>query len=243
MSRFSITLVGILCMSLRVVAQEGSPLSENPSSPNTGEVVPVEAPDVESDATEGRDVEELIEPDESGTRLVALLTALDEFAGNSGADGEIVDAPFEKYVDIRLLGDARKSMDCVLLTDVAIQLAHGEKALFRSHKHVSSDSLFQLAAHWAHEKGDAETTQRVQRAAEHFGKKEIAEHIASQEILSGESRHETPEMTVPLNSLTPAEYSELRSLLLILKDDYGTVTGRTRTAYTFIYFNGTVRDG
>ena len=103
MSRFSITLVGILCMSLRVVAQEGSPLSENPSSPNTGEVVPVEAPDVESDATEGRDVEELIEPDESGTRLVALLTALDEFAGNSGADGEIVDAPFEKYVDIRLL--------------------------------------------------------------------------------------------------------------------------------------------
>src|SRR5690349_11388462 len=45
---------------------------------------------------------------------------------------ELTDPAFDKYVDISLLGRAWSSKDSALLTDIALQLAEGERVLMRA---------------------------------------------------------------------------------------------------------------
>lgn len=147
-----------------------------------------------------------------------LTLLLQKYITASETPIEYLDPAFEKYVDIRLLHVARKNMDCGMLTDVALQLAKGEEVLLRPHKLVSSDALLRLAVDWAEEKRDESILKRISLAAQHLGKKELTEYLSSQEKLAGESRSVSPELSIPLDSVTPEEYSEIRSLLISLND-------------------------
>src|SRR5262249_39754484 len=52
------------------------------------------------------------------------------------------------------------------VTDCAIKLAEGERAVGRKHKAITSDTLFRLAVSAAHDKRDKATLARIGKAAE-----------------------------------------------------------------------------
>lgn len=104
---------------------------------------------------------------------------------------ELQDAAFEHYVDLRLIGQAWREMDPALLTDVALQLAEGERVLLRSHRAISADDMLKLAIRAAQSKKDKEALQRLTKAVE--GRNEaLNSQVAAAKALLDSSRGEKP---------------------------------------------------
>ncbi len=112
---------------------------------------------------------------------------------------ELNDPAFNQYVDITLLGPAWSSKDAAALTDIALQLAEGERILLRSHKAGSSKDLLNLATKIAQTADDKTALARIEQAATHLKYDDVAALTKSTNKLAGASRKDEPAMKVDLN--------------------------------------------
>ncbi len=100
----------------------------------------------------------------------------------------ISDDAFDRYIDIRFLQEAVQKMDPSLLTDAGLQIAEGERILFRPHKACSSDTLFKLAKKIAVDNGDTKALDRLKLVAKELNKKELIKDLESSSKLASTSR-------------------------------------------------------
>jgi hypothetical protein len=89
------------------------------------------------------------------------------------------DPAFEKFVDMDALANAWVELNAALLADAGLQLAEGERVLFRSHPAVTADQVLSIAAKIAGEKKDVKTLARLARAADAFKKADLAALVAA----------------------------------------------------------------
>lgn len=107
---------------------------------------------------------------------------------------EFVDPAFDRYIDISLLGIAWENQDAAALTDAAIQLAEGEKVLFRSHKCFPAKVVFEKALAVAADQKDTATLERLAKVAKACDCKDFAAKVSQTTKLAAESRSVTPDV-------------------------------------------------
>jgi len=130
---------------------------------------------------------------------------------------DMADPAFDQYVDMALLADAWSRLDPALMTDVALQLAEGERILMRSHKAVSASQMLRLAAKLAAEKGDKELLSRIGTSAAKLGKEDFAAEVQGSAKLAAKSRGMDANFQVKVDDLTPQQYDALRGMLLAIQ--------------------------
>jgi hypothetical protein len=101
---------------------------------------------------------------------------------------EFVDPAFDRYIDIALLGLAWEAQNGAALTDAALQLAEGERVLFRSHKTFTSKSVFEKALAVAADQKDKTTLERLAKIAKASGDTEFVVKVSQTTKLSAASR-------------------------------------------------------
>jgi hypothetical protein len=96
----------------------------------------------------------------------------------SAVPASLNDPAFDKYVEANLLARAWASADAELLSDLAIQMANGERVLRRPHRTLPADRLFGIALKAVAERRDADSLARLEQAAEMFKKDELKQRLA-----------------------------------------------------------------
>lgn len=127
-------------------------------------------------------------------------------------ENEFQDLVFDRYVDIHLVARAWKNLDAALLTDLALQLAEGERILHRPHKSaITSEKVFKLAAKAAAETKDKASLERLEKVAEAREDKELKTLVAAVRKTLGESRAADPAANVSVENVSAEQFAELRS--------------------------------
>ena len=130
---------------------------------------------------------------------------------------DLYDRAFDPFVDLTLLGKAWDGLDPALLTDVALQLAEGERVLMRPHKAVEVDKLLAIAATLAGQKNDKTTLDRLAKAAELRGNQDLANRVAAAGKLAESSRGVEDVLKVGVNRISAQTYAMIRGLLVSLE--------------------------
>lgn len=120
------------------------------------------------------------------------------------------DPGFAIYADLLLVNRAWRAMDADLMADVALQLAHGEKILQRSHRGASAKEVFDLAAQLALENKKIKVLDRLLAGAKALGREDLEKNISAQKKLAGASRGE-PAPAVALDDLSGEELALLKA--------------------------------
>ena len=131
-------------------------------------------------------------------------------AGTSRAEEtppELYDSAFEKYVTMSSVGAAWHAQDPAALADGALQILEGERILLRPHAKLPGDKVLLLAGKLAAEKKDAATLERVKKAAELHGKKEVAANLAAAGKLAAAAARGQEEMSISVEATLPEAYS------------------------------------
>jgi len=100
-----------------------------------------------------------------------------------GVPEKFRDPAFAVYIKLDDLAEAWRDLDPKGLTDAALQLAHGEKVLYRQHKGISADEVFRAAIRVAGEKKDKESLDRLAKAVEGRDP-ELKKAVAAQRLAS-----------------------------------------------------------
>lgn len=125
----------------------------------------------------------------------------------------VADPAFDRFADLQLLGEAIDQGDAAAVADVGLQLAEGERVLGRPHRTIDAATVLSAAASLAARSGDAETLDRLAKAAARDGRKELSQQVAAAGRLAAASRapHEPP-TAVPADELAPAELARYKAL-------------------------------
>ena len=126
------------------------------------------------------------------------------------------DPAFARYVDFKMLGKAWDRLDSALLTDVALQLAYAEDVLQRQHKKINADTAIDLAFKLAVETKNEVALGRLAKAAEFYGKTELAGRIQNSGKLALASRSIDPALAVPVLDVTAEDYAAYHTALITL---------------------------
>ena len=147
-------------------------------------------------------------------------------AERQNATTDISDPAFDVYVNPATIGRAYAGIDAVLLTDVALQLAEGERILLRARKGITAKQGLQLALKAASSKQDTASLERLSRFASLNNDQDLANQIASAQKLAAVSRDTTQQMTVPIDDVGVEEYRRIRFCLRAI--DQAKLTGDVR---------------
>jgi hypothetical protein len=127
------------------------------------------------------------------------------------------DPPFDRYVDLGRIANGVAAADSTQLTDVALQVAEGERILLRSRKGISAGELLGKAAELAGSQHDKEALARLRKEAEHRGDKSLLSRIAAQEKLAAAPRAVEPALMVDVEHTRPEAVAQLQDYLHTLK--------------------------
>jgi len=141
--------------------------------------------------------------------LTALLAVLAPVLSARASD----DPAFDRYLDLELLERAWSDKNAPLLADVGLQLAEGERVLFRTHKSVTSDQVLAMAIRTAMERRDVKTLTRLAKAAEALNKAELRAQANGALRLASTSRDADPALALPAERTSPEEFLLLRDTL------------------------------
>lgn len=106
------------------------------------------------------------------------------------------DAAFDVYVDPCQLGSAWDSADAERMTDVALQLAAGERILLRERRGISAREAFEVAVRIAAERQHTASLERIARYASEAKDQVLLERIASVRKLAASSRDAAPRLQI-----------------------------------------------
>lgn len=135
-----------------------------------------------------------------------------EGAASEPLSEQVADPGFERYADVRLLKTAYEQVDSALMTDVALQLAEGERVLLRPHQAISAKSAILAAAELAAKKGDQSSLKRLQKHLANGGDQELVKRLQALVSLSAQQRAATPDLDVKIDTLTPNEAEIVRGV-------------------------------
>ncbi len=130
---------------------------------------------------------------------------------------DIVDRPFDTYVSPWLIVKAFHQQDAGLLTDVALQLAEGERVLLRERKGISAKQALNLALRAAMEKQDEDALARWAKAAEITKNEELAARIAEADKLAAVTRSEGSGLLIPVDEVDPQQYALLHQCVQTIR--------------------------
>jgi hypothetical protein len=128
------------------------------------------------------------------------------------------DATFERYVDLRLLAEAMKSLDPAMLADVALQFAEGERILLRGHNSISTDEVLEFAIRVAGQKRDEKTLARLGHIVTQRGGESLTAQWKAAQSLSSESRSDSNASAVSVLKTSPREFAEYQKILRYIAD-------------------------
>lgn len=131
--------------------------------------------------------------------------------GQGLVPADLHDRAFDRYVDLRLIGDAWASLNADRLVDVALQLAEGERVLLRSHKAISSADAFRLAAKMALGQGDVGTLARLDKVAKARGDSALTAQLAAGAKLGQASRDAESGVQISVAATSQAEFALLQA--------------------------------
>jgi hypothetical protein len=121
------------------------------------------------------------------------------------------DPPFDRYVDVHLIGMAIHDDDAGLMTDAALQTAEGERVLHRPRRGLPADTLLLVAAKMAAQNRDRPALRCLARAAAHQPAKEWARQVDSAQKLMGGSREGDPRCALAVDAVTPEQFQIVRA--------------------------------
>jgi len=122
---------------------------------------------------------------------------------------EMKDPAFEKFVDLKLLGQAWNDLNPSLFTDAVLLLKEGERVLGRPHKGVNSDELLATAVRLAGQQKDKATLDRLAKVAEKAGNEKLSGLITITKAGMNKSRA-APSVAINLDELTPESIATYR---------------------------------
>ena len=140
--------------------------------------------------------------------LAALLVLTSSLAVRASDD-----PAFDRYLDLELLDRAWSDKNAPLLADVGLQLAEGERVLFRSHKDVTADQVLAMATRTAVERRDAKTLARLTKAAESLNKAELRAQASGALRLASASRDADASFALSADKTSPEEFLLIRDTL------------------------------
>jgi len=100
-----------------------------------------------------------------------------------------------------------------MLTDVALQLAEGERILMRSHKAISADKLLEIALRSATVKKDKATLDRLVKVIAKHGDEKLKTQLATANKLAGASRGSDPMAMVSVVETTPEQFAIYQNII------------------------------
>lgn len=104
-----------------------------------------------------------------------------------------LDPAFDLFVNQQMLEDAVVSGDAALLTDVALQVAHGEDVLQRPRQGVGAADLLPAAISAAADAGEKELLTRLQHGVTRYGKTDLEPVVAAAlQLADAERKLEMP---------------------------------------------------
>jgi len=109
---------------------------------------------------------------------------------------DLSDSAFDIYVNPLHIGQAWHSADAALMTDVALQLAEGERVLFRARKGFSAKEAFEVAVRIATERQDKAALERIAIHAAQTKDVELTASAAAALKLASVSRDTTSGMLI-----------------------------------------------
>lgn len=139
---------------------------------------------------------------------------------------DIDDPAFDVYVSATTIGRAYGSVDSALLTDVALQLAEGERVLQRPRKAISVHQALKLAITAASQHNDQASLARLAKFATLRQDNDLEAQVAAAQKLAGVSRDNTTEMMINVQDVDVADYERLRTCLSVI--DLARLTGDAR---------------
>ncbi len=123
----------------------------------------------------------------------------------SSIPDELTDRSFERYVDVKALGDAYLTKNAALMADVGLQLLEGERVLLRSHRGLKSSAVFDAALRVATDQRDLATLDQLGRVAEKIGDKTLGEKVKVSRQLADKPRAVAPPLPAPDENLSANE--------------------------------------
>lgn len=106
---------------------------------------------------------------------------------------EFVDHSFDAYASLDDIESAVASGDAELLTDVALQIAHGESVLHRPRKGITAEQLLRGAIQASAEEQDQDSLARIEKCLQERGRAELEPVLAAARQLASSARKlETP---------------------------------------------------
>lgn len=123
------------------------------------------------------------------------------------------DAAFDIYVSPLHIGQAWDTSDAGLMTDVALQLAEGERILFRPRRGITAKQAFDVAVRIATERQDMTTLERIGRYAAMAKDAELTSSITAAQKLASASRDTTHRLMVDPGKIDPEAFGLMHDCL------------------------------
>lgn len=134
-------------------------------------------------------------------------------------DGHVQDQAFEHYTNIRLIGSAIHDRNASLMTDIALQLAEGERLLGRTHSSgITAAGLLQQAARLAFINQDQPTLARLTLAASQPDSTALAAQLQDLNKLNAASRDTESAPAVAIDDLDVESIVLLQALMNGIND-------------------------
>ena len=149
-----------------------------------------------------------------GLFLLAIIVPARAQDGPSTASS---DAAFEKYVDLDVLGAAWTEKNAGLLTDIALQLAEGERVLLRPHRGISSDQVFIAAVKVGAERKDKAALARLVKTLTALNKADLAAQAKLAEQFADKSRAVDPALTVSVEGTSYVVFLLMKDTIEAIK--------------------------
>ena len=144
--------------------------------------------------------------------LCPMVSWAQESAKAPDMRGMVIDTAFEQYVSPKLFEECLQGLSPSLLTDVALQLAEGERVLHRSCEGVTADQMARFAAEIAQQRGDTASLDRLIKSARERKADDLAVEIGTLAALGGASRSED-KITAVLKEMDPKDAERCKEIL------------------------------
>jgi len=148
-------------------------------------------------------------------------------AEREAAEIDAPDPAFDVHVSPATIGRACASFDAALLTDVALQLAEGERVLLRTRTGITAAQALKLAAKAAGTQHDNTSLERLAKFATLRNDTNLATQVAAAQKLAGTIRGTTVRLRVPIEEIDVDEYTRIRYCVQRMK----------RSPRTFVRFH------
>lgn len=132
--------------------------------------------------------------------------------------GVFFDTAFEQYVNPKLFEECLQSLSPALLTDVALQLAEGERVLLRTCDGLTADQMARFAVEIAKQQGDKVSLERLAKSAKQRGASELAAEIGTFATLTIASRSED-KVAAAIKAIDPKDADRCKEILLFFEGE------------------------